>query len=538
MRAFRRSVGLLGCAALILALATPVHADEVAGSVPASFSIVGSGFGHGVGMSQWGSYAMAQEGMDAASILTHYFTGTTVTPVPDDMNIRVNLLYVVPSIKLRTQPIDADGGTIELTIGSNVVTGTKADTFTFDVRGGLVGVTRTAGGTTTDLGTADKIGVRWAGTRTPGTAAGGATLLNMTGPKLSLDSPGHRYRYGSVEITPIVTSEGTGLNAINAVRLHDEYLYGISEVSSSWPAASLQAQVIAARSYALAKVNAGIRKACNCHLDDGMGPFSDQTFTGWSKASAAKGNRWLDAVNGTLASETTGQALLGADGKPVKAFYTASTGGMTTSSKDQWGGDLPYAQTVDDHWSLTDANPDKSWTVTLTQVRAQQIFGMAAVQSVAVTERLASGAAKTITATAPDGTTVSKGALSFQGAMRLKSRYLTEIDGSAGVTAPAAQAPMTITMAIGPTVTPKEGSSLEFTGAVSTGKKGVKLQRQLLVDGQWVVKAKGKTKKGGTYSFRVKKSVPAGAVYQYRVVALKNGAVIATSDTVVVTVQP
>lgn len=33
----------------------------------------GRGYGHGVGMSQWGAYAMAQEGKDAAEIIHHYF---------------------------------------------------------------------------------------------------------------------------------------------------------------------------------------------------------------------------------------------------------------------------------------------------------------------------------------------------------------------------------------------------------------------------------------------------------------------------------
>lgn len=35
----------------------------------------GSGFGHGVGMSQWGAYQMAQDGKSAEEIVHHYFTG-------------------------------------------------------------------------------------------------------------------------------------------------------------------------------------------------------------------------------------------------------------------------------------------------------------------------------------------------------------------------------------------------------------------------------------------------------------------------------
>ena len=38
----------------------------------------GKGYGHGVGMSQWGAYAMAKEGKTAEEIVTHYFAGVTI----------------------------------------------------------------------------------------------------------------------------------------------------------------------------------------------------------------------------------------------------------------------------------------------------------------------------------------------------------------------------------------------------------------------------------------------------------------------------
>jgi stage II sporulation protein D len=41
---------------------------------------VGRGFGHGVGMSQWGALAMAQRGESFSSILKHYYRGTALQP--------------------------------------------------------------------------------------------------------------------------------------------------------------------------------------------------------------------------------------------------------------------------------------------------------------------------------------------------------------------------------------------------------------------------------------------------------------------------
>ena len=40
--------------------------------------IAGKGYGHGVGMSQWGAYAMAQDGRTAEEIVLHYFRGVTL----------------------------------------------------------------------------------------------------------------------------------------------------------------------------------------------------------------------------------------------------------------------------------------------------------------------------------------------------------------------------------------------------------------------------------------------------------------------------
>ena len=38
----------------------------------------GKGYGHGVGMSQWGAYAMAKEGKTAEEIVMHYFQGVSI----------------------------------------------------------------------------------------------------------------------------------------------------------------------------------------------------------------------------------------------------------------------------------------------------------------------------------------------------------------------------------------------------------------------------------------------------------------------------
>ena len=524
---------------------------------PETFTLVGSGYGHGIGLSQWGAYAMAKEGRDASGILTYYYSGTTVSAVPDETEVRVNVRYQIANAQMRSEAIAADGGAIEVNVGGNVVVAGPQDVFTFGVSGASVAVQRISQGQTTDLGSAANVSVRWAGTRNSGGAVGGPTLLNLISGQGTFDSPGHRYRYGSMEVSAVTTSSGVRLNIVNVVRLHDEYLYGISEVTSSWPAAALQAQAIAARTYALAKIaKSGVRKACDCHVDDGTGPYIDQTFTGYAKQSGAKGGKWVEAVDATAASPTTGLAVLH-NGEPISAFYSSSSGGATNTVKEVWGGDLPYLVSQPDQWSLNSDNPHRAWTVTISQAQMAKAFQTAAVWKVEVTKRLTSGAVGEVRGTLSDGSSRSLTGEQFRTALGLKSAYLTSIDGATGVAAPlsnttgggattvqpegdtSAANGLRVSLRIGPTTTPKVGKPLIFRGKVrpKAGSKGVRVERQRLIDGVWTTVAKTRTNAKGRFRFRVKQASPAGSVYQYRVVVVRQGQILGMSEEVTVEVR-
>lgn len=530
LRRLRPIAAVSASVALVTGLVAPTvaTADETAPGLPAAFVLDGAGFGHGVGMSQWGAYGMAKAGYDASSIVTHYYTGTQVVPVQDDMDIKVALLYQTKRVSVRSEALDPTGGAIEVSVGPTVVVGSPLDTFTFKVRDGQVWVTREAGGQTTDLGVAPTATVRWAGTRTPGGAAGGPTLANVTRNKSSLDSSGHRYRYGFLDIVPVSTRQGVELNVVNSVRIHDEYLYGISEVSSSWPDAALQAQAMASRTYAISKIDSGVRQSCSCHVDDGGGPYADQTFTGWGKASAAMGDRWVAAVDATKASDTTGQTILH-NGKAIRAFYSASSGGATQDVKDVWGGSLPYVVSVPDPWMKTPDNPDASWQIVVPQAQMAALFGAPAVTSVDVVARDASGAVKAVSATLPDGQTVSRTGPQFANGLKLKSRYVNTIDGKVGPPLPAsdvaAPAPApeqppagdvpppaaepsadqrTVSLLTPAEVTVRKGKRYKVVGVVRPAQAKLKAWRQKFVKGEWKTVAKERTNRKGRYRFVIK----------------------------------
>lgn len=555
----RAFVALVSCSLLVAAAPAARAADPDPAAAPADFAVVGAGFGHGVGMSQWGAYGMAKAGFDAAAIVTHYYANTAVTPMTDDMEARVNLLFQASAAKVRGEALEGGGGAIEVTLASGVTLAGPGDEFRFAPSDGQIAVTRTSGGVATELGASPTVSVHWAGTRNPGTAAGGATLLDVAGPSTSLDSPGHRYRYGSLEIVPVSTGSGTRLNVVNLVRVHDEYMYGISEVSSSWPAAALQAQVLAARSYALSKVRRGIRTACSCHVDDGGGPYYDQTFTGWTKVSSAKGSNWADAVQATLASDTTGLAIT-YNGEPISAFYCASSGGNTRSSQEVWGGNLPYAVSVPDPYIQTDANPYKSWTVSVSQGRMASLFGLGAVTKVEIVERANSGALKAVVATGADGSTVTKSGSSFSSALGLRSTYVLTINGQAGPALPSAAAPTaptapTAPVATAPTAVPaapatptgpkvrprvvsltmataitaRPGARYRVAGVVRPAKAGLKVWRQVLAKGTWRTVQRTRTNAKGHFLLRAPQDAKARATRTYRVLVVRKGVVVGVS---------
>lgn len=558
VRPSARRLGV-GVAALAVAVGTlgaaPAWAEEP-GVPPAQFTLAGAGWGHGVGMSQWGAYGMAKAGYDAASIAAHYYTGTQIVPVQDDMDIRVALMLQAQHVAIRSEALEAGGGAIEVTVGPTVTVGGPADDFTFSLRGADIRVERTAGGQTVDLGSAPIVTVRWAGTRNPGTAVGPATLANVAKTRAALATPGHRYRYGTIELVPVSTRQGVRMNVINSVRVHDEYLYGISEVSNSWPDAALQAQVLAARSYALSKIDSGVRQSCSCHVDDGGGPFFDQTFTGIAKATSAKGDRWVAAVNATHASDVTGLAILH-EGKAIRAFYHASSGGATQSVSDVWGGKLPYVVSVPDPWMNVPENPVAAWQVVVPQAQMAAAFGVPSVLSVDVSQRDASGAVRSVQAVLPDGSQVSRTGPQWATALKLKSRYVNTIDGRVGVPlpaavavpAPAAPAPApappaevppaappaappadasTVSLLSPTSVAVREGGRFRVVGIVRPAKRNLQALRQKLVGAEWKTLQQDRTNAKGRYRFTITDAGPK-APGTYRVLVVRKGVVIGVS---------
>ena len=90
---------LLALIGLVLALAasalagprSPVPAKPAAVTAT-TFVVSGRGWGHGVGMSQYGAMGYASNGRNAAEILAHYYSGTALGTTDPNAKVRIQLV--------------------------------------------------------------------------------------------------------------------------------------------------------------------------------------------------------------------------------------------------------------------------------------------------------------------------------------------------------------------------------------------------------------------------------------------------------------
>jgi len=144
-----------------------------------------------------------------------------------------------------------------------------------------------------------------------------------------------------------------------AVVSPERYVFGVSEVPSGWPMAAMEAQAIAARTYAFEKAArlGGHRAGCDCTVYTST---ADQVYGGWDKEAGPGGGRWRTAVRRTRDQVVTYHGAL------IQAFFFSSSGGHTESNANVWGGTpLPYLHGVCDPGDFTAANPFRAWNVSL-----------------------------------------------------------------------------------------------------------------------------------------------------------------------------
>lgn len=393
----------------LLLLVPIVISPAFGATAPATFTFSGSGFGHGVGMSQIGARAMAAAGESATSILKYYYKDVDVIPVLDTATIRVNIGNALRGVIFSTS---TSGSSLRLYSGEIPISDTTtAPILTVANKKKLtISISIDKKGIQGLPGTPSVATLRWSG--------GAAPVVTVTESN-STD----RYRYGQIQIKVVKGA----LEVTNSLALRDEYLLGISEVPSSWPPAILEAQTIAARSYALSKMGA-LRPACDCNVYDHI---VDQNFVGYAKESEARfGKIWRAAVLRTIVDSSTSLAIL-SKGKPIQAYYFSSSGGATQSSADAWGGFTAYTHTVADTASvLASLNPRyAAWSATSTQALVSRAFGLPDIATLEILSRNSAGAVTWIKGISTNGVSMVIRGDTFRSRTKIPSPWFTPVVG-------------------------------------------------------------------------------------------------------------
>lgn len=397
---------------LALALISSPQSD--AADVPLTFQLHGAGYGHGVGMSQIGAKAKALAGESAASIISYYYKDVAIQPLDDSQILRVNIGHLLTTAKMSSVTQDA---TVQIFAGDigdaqdqvPVATVPYKSSLNFSILGATVVPSIATGKKLSSLPKNRVFTVRWSGTRYLAGVDGVISLTHTNTTK--------RYRYGQLQFKAVKAAAlGYRLEVTNSVRLADEYLWGISEVPSSWPEAALQAQAIASRTYALNKAGI-IRASCDCDL---YGEISDQSFLGYAKETEKGwGQLWKAAVNNTAGLVITQL------GKPIAAYFTSSSGGVTETAINAWGTDKSYTQSVEDLSSLDPAiNPRfYMWDKTITQATVAAAFLLPDVVTLEVLSKNQSGTVAMIRATSSTGISKTLRGETFRSRTLIPSAY-------------------------------------------------------------------------------------------------------------------
>jgi SpoIID/LytB domain protein len=360
---------VLALAAAVLASSAAGRIDSATGPSPSAvtFVISGRGWGHGVGLAQYGALGYAKRGVTSDRILAHYYRGTVLGAAPVG-TVRVLLAEKRAKLKI-------------------------SSTAAFRVRDGFGAVQDLPPGTVTVTAALTLV-----------TAVGKQpfspplTFLRGTVP-LQLD--GRAYR-GSLELSPA----GKRLQAINVVGI-DKYLYGVitSEMPHDWPLEALKAQAVAARSYALANRYQG---AFDLYAD-----VRSQVYGG----IAAETPEARAAVDGTA------RQVLFYDGKIADTFFFASSGGRTADVTEVWGSKpIPYLVSVNDPYDTL--SPYHTWgPVTVPAEKAGKALKVAGLNDLRPAVG-PSGRARIVLAAGVLGDTEVEGSV-FRRALGLRSTWVT-----------------------------------------------------------------------------------------------------------------
>jgi len=343
-------------------------AADAAGPAGSDVVIHGHGFGHSLGMSQYGAQGAASLGCSSTTILETYYPGLQVGD--RDLHHRVLIDMLTNGGSQGYAALTAEGGPVTWRNETGTaVTSVQPTGSTWVVR-------RSGNGLVLRAGTAPDSPVMVAlgeGGRVRATHTNTAVRLRTWGPDGSL----HLERRAYYDFTR-VSGDSAGLDVREVMQDStsgqgvQKYLRGLAEMPLSWRTAAHQAQVIAARTYLAGKFSSA--EAGYLILPTP----AHQNWLGWTheQDDQAAGGALRAAVDATTSS-SGGRVMVTSAGSLARdLLYTSSHGGWSESNAYVFGTTpLAHLRPVDDSaWDAASGNPRRAWTVGATWAELAAAF--------------------------------------------------------------------------------------------------------------------------------------------------------------------
>lgn len=436
----RRFVSALAIAALALSFLAVI--SQPAQAAEGDYRFEGNGWGHGVGLSQYGAQSRALAGQTAEEIVTTYYSGSelaTETEVPswrtpgepwlpswwteDEMPLWVGLLEDDARFDF-----EADAGTLGLCHG---LSDCPDATIGEPVPGQSWSFRNTAPNKCqffldeTPMGVEDNCYAR--------------ILLGADeNTRIDIDQTGNLYAHGEIVVRPVDSST---FHVVVEIGI-DDYVKGVDEAIFSWQSAALEAQALASRTFATFKAlergpassfSASVITDCWCHVEDNS---SDQVYDGWSTEIETLGENWVAAADATAGQYIVHPDEEWTESDTVLALFSSSNGGASESNGVAFdtAEQYTYLDTVPDPYSLLN-NPQAPWNggsqikVAGTTV-ASKLSQLTRVDRIRVVERNPSGSAKTVLFEGKNGSTnasTTRTGLWTRSNMSLRSTFLDRV---------------------------------------------------------------------------------------------------------------
>ena len=411
------------------ATASSTTADVTTSSAKAVLVLDGHGWGHGLGMSQWGAYGYARHGWSYSRILGHYYTGTSLGPAK---TATVRVLLVAAKRATLTSGVpwtvtDSAGRHRKLVPGAIVL------------KGGLSLAGRPA-------------------LQPPYTFSAAEPL--------SVDGAPYRGRL-------TVAAAGKLVQVIDVVGL-EQYLKAVvpSEVPSNWPPEALEAQAVAARSYALANLAKG-------RPFDLYGDTRSQVYGGIDAESPA---------TSAAVAATRGQVVL-YNGTVADTLFFSTSGGRTASALEATGTAVPYLVSVPDPYDTF--SPYHDWgPVVIDAAKAAKELKLSAPISDVDLQNGPSGRVSSATIVSADDSQATVTGEQVRAALGLRSTWFTSA----------------LLELLPPAKTMTYGGAVSLTGTVH-GADAVSLESKTAAQPDWLPAGALTPGSGGAFSTIVRPQV-------------------------------